>query len=88
MSDTLLVIGVVTPCAGVWIEMSSEVTIKYVGSMSLPVRECGLKSFWLRSQSCICMVTPCAGVWIEILDITCQFLGNESLPVRECGLKW
>ena len=36
--------------------------------MSLPVRECGLKSlefseaWWTRS------VTPCAGVWIEIFQ--------------------
>ena len=35
--------GIVTPRAGVWIEMSSNGHWIYPGTTSLPVRECGLK---------------------------------------------
>jgi len=35
----------VTPCAGVWIEIRGMTVPKAGGYWSLPVRECGLKSF-------------------------------------------
>ena len=48
-----------------WIEIIRIVNLIY-DYLSLPTRECGLKS---HSQSCIQgygLVTPYAGVWIEI----------------------
>ena len=55
--------------------------------MSLPLRECGLKS----EQSIVLIdevgVTPLAGVWIEIPQSPAAKIRVSSLPLRECGLK-
>jgi len=57
--------------------------------MSLPLRECGLKSIENVVSTLLHEVTPLAGVWIEI-----QSRGfpprkrSLSLPLRECGLKY
>ena len=58
--------AVVTPLAGVWIEMhrfTSKIQ-KILGS--LPLRECGLKCQKHGSEKLSPQVTPLAGVWIEI----------------------
>ena len=34
----------VTPCVGVWIEIVVRIVYRYLGSVSLPAWECGLKS--------------------------------------------
>ena len=58
--------SVVTPFAGVWIEILSPSGVR-LPAVSLPLRECGLKShlpvfaLWWKD------VTPFAGVWIEIV---------------------
>ena len=55
----------VTPLVGVWIEITNN-RHDHRNPLSLPLWECGLKSFsyspgyWFRS------VTPLVGVWIEI----------------------
>ncbi len=56
--------------------------------MSLPLRECGLKSPYNSSISSQETVTPLAGVWIEIRETWKGEKNNGSLPLRECGLKF
>ena len=55
----------VTPYAGVWIEISIYWCLSGL-FLSLPTRECGLKSSRITSQYLTDVVTPYAGVWIEI----------------------
>ena len=57
--------------------------------MSLPLRECGLKSKAKGGKPKDKNVTPFAGVWIEIcLFALLLYAGKWSLPLRECGLKY
>ena len=49
-----------------WIEISGVSGIG-TDSVSLPLRECGLKSCRLSFIVAAIFVTPLAGVWIEIL---------------------
>ena len=56
--------------------------------MSLPLRECGLKSYALNNTINSNFVTPLAGVWIEIYSAHINKTPEiTSLPLRECGLK-
>ena len=57
----------VTPLAGVWIEMNQKYR-RFYRNGSLPLRECGLKSTKKSDTCCQIPVTPLAGVWIEITD--------------------
>ena len=57
--------GVVTPLAGVWIEISNYKNIRLL-CLSLPLRECGLKCNLEEFMDIDKKVTPLAGVWIEI----------------------
>ena len=45
---------------------------------SLPLRECGLKSYIIITFQCHIVVTPLAGVWVEISVIGLSF-GNERV---------
>ena len=56
---------VVTPFAGVWIEITPQ-RADLRGGLSLPSRECGLKLPKCNRSTTYCRVTPFAGVWIEI----------------------
>ena len=56
----------VTPCVGVWIEMTEALNSVTVLA-SLPAWECGLKSTYGAATQSANGVTPCVGVWIEIL---------------------
>ena len=77
----------VTPLAGVWIEIIG-LSGTVVSCMSLPLRECGLKSLILMNVSKHINVTPLAGVWIEINKSRRDLCAFWSLPLRECGLKF
>ena len=55
----------VTPCMGVWIEMTCALLLA-VNDTSLPVWECGLKYVKHYFSASSASVTPCMGVWIEI----------------------
>ena len=79
--------GIVTPYAGVWIEIGMDASAR-VNAASLPTRECGLKLVQKIHPNTVLVVTPYAGVWIEIVNA--EELNDlfESLPTRECGLKW
>ena len=59
---------VVTPLAGVWIEilLICRTILIY---MSLPSRECGLKSLLNSVIYILGLVTPLAGVWIEMYQL-------------------
>ena len=76
----------VTPLAGVWIEIDISKTDSVI-SVSLPLRECGLKYCLQYCPEEPLLVTPLAGVWIEIAFIKYYFYVTLSLPLRECGLK-
>jgi len=60
-----LAVLIVTPLAGVWIEIDRDRRI-YSGGQSLPSRECGLKWCSDGRRFSDDAVTPLAGVWIEI----------------------
>ena len=77
----------VTPYAGVWIEILYAL-IRFIISLSLPTRECGLKSSGFSSDASTVIVTPYAGVWIEIAVLRNYNYAYRSLPTRECGLKF
>ena len=56
----------VTPLVGVWIEIVGAWKVRTSGLQSLPLWECGLKSFSLMEAEKTVHVTPLVGVWIEI----------------------
>ena len=58
----------VTPYAGVWIEISSFTMRVMSSGSSLPTRECGLK-FQNSREPNRYQVTPYAGVWIEMMIV-------------------
>ena len=62
---THLTTFIVTPYAGVWIEIHINYR-SHNDLMSLPTRECGLKFVWSVSKVDALRVTPYAGVWIEM----------------------
>ena len=68
-----------------WIEISGVSGIG-TDSVSLPLRECGLKSCRLSFIVAAIFVTPLAGVWIEIMSLTKVEHDILSLPLRECDL--
>ena len=77
----------VTPHAGVWIEIQSPLHIAQAHQVT---PHAGvwieiLKAVFTRSSI---LVTPHAGVWIEIVNGRMQLLTvYESRPTRACGLK-
>ena len=78
--------SVVTPRAGVWIEIqiaSLKRTVQSVTPRAGVWIEIADKSAMISSSR----VTPRAGVWIEICGKQPYGLSSWSLPVRECGLK-
>ena len=77
----------VTPLAGVWIEMQSW-DLLFLQSTVTP-----LAGVWIEIDPIIffpiaSIVTPLAGVWIEIAINTLITPADKSLPLRECGLKY
>ena len=77
---------IVTPCAGVWIEIPTMDTYG-IQSASLPVRECGLKFdryYEVLECEASLPVREC-GLKFPLYRITP--VAALSLPVRECGLK-
>ena len=84
ISSTIIV---VTPLAGVWI----EILFRYHHNKFLCVTP--LAGVWIEiNKSCTirtCLtVTPLAGVWIEIVSDALRGFRHMSLPLRECGLKY
>ena len=76
----------VTPLVGVWIEIADRKSLEQI-QMSLPLWECGLKS-WSRNNPAVRKsVTPLVGVWIEITSDRYFTRSLASLPLWECGLK-
>ena len=76
----------VTPYAGVWIE------IRYLTIIGLPINvtpyagvRIEIQTTQMNRQSA--WVTPYAGVWIEIKNYKDFQKWKLSLPTRECGLK-
>ena len=59
-------VSIVTPLAGVWIEIPFILILSVSQYRSLPSRECGLKFRSNGDSRSLCPVTPLAGVWIEI----------------------
>ena len=57
----------VTPFAGVWIEIAFRAASASAAFLSLPSRECGLKSNSCGTVAFGLIVTPFAGVWIEMI---------------------
>ncbi len=74
----------VTPLAGVWIEIRGPHPSPAC-PWSLPLRECGLKSFWHICTFQNGIVTPLAGVWIEI---DCDALGFVDSGVTPLAGVW
>ncbi len=64
-----------------WIEIFGSAIIGSLGGLSLPLRECGLKYFYLSSLACCHAVTPLAGVWIEIYYIINLGIAHDVTPL-------
>ena len=66
----------VTPCVGVWIEITLCHSMRSFAYESLPAWECGLKYLADMMATHFDEVTPCVGVWIEIpaskTNLSCQ----------------
>ena len=78
---------VVTPCAGVWIEISiSSVLTGF--HLVTPCAGVWIEIWYTHGEHGQPHVTPCAGVWIEITSLNSYSISIPSLPVRECGLKY
>ena len=75
----------VTPFAGVWIEISLTSRTRNCRMSSLPLRECGLKSEQRYKHRRMVQVTPFAGVWIEIFYQICQV---DSMVVTPFAGVW
>ena len=77
---------IVTPFAGVWIEMCICLQ-KSTASSSLPSRECGLKYHSTTNRSKYFSSLPSRECGLKC-DIICHATAaGMSLPSRECGLK-
>ena len=74
----------VTPCVGVWIEMSLS-DLRLNSSMSLPAWECGLKLETILQSPLHTPVTPCVGVWIEIFPWEIYW---QAMQVTPCVGVW
>ena len=70
----------VTPLAGVWIEIG-KLEYKSIALMSLPLRECGLKSSPPCIHTLLTRVTPLAGVWIEMVTANSESNGYNVTPL-------
>ena len=78
---------IVTPCAGVWIEILVYWKQSYLPP-SLPVRECGLKYLVGNVACALGQSLPVRECGLKYQN--CRMYENIqlSLPVRECGLKY
>ena len=76
----------VTPRAGVWIEISTLARGSN-SSMSLPVRECGLKFCRKYGYKGLDGSLPVRECGLKSSPIIASVGWATSLPVRECGLK-
>ena len=72
---------VVTPYAGVWIEIVIP-TFHCQSVSSLPTRECGLKYSGAHRPLTRSKVTPYAGVWIEIVLINGEYVTATGHSLR------
>ena len=63
---TTIALLLVTPFAGVWIEIAIDTAQSNISTLSPPSRGCGLKCLWEHGSNADLRVTPFAGVWIEI----------------------
>ena len=79
---------IVTPFAGVWIE------IRLLWSLGKSISVTPFAGVWIEISvsadgDTVPFVTPFAGVWIEIQQTTMSKVSRKlSLPSRECGLKF
>ena len=77
----------VTPFAGVWIEISKECGPSS-RSWVTPFAGVWIEITWGLWQNGRRLVTPFAGVWIEMYITRAEHEEfRRSLPLRECGLK-
>ena len=76
----------VTPCAGVWIEILAVKNVRYLWKVT-PCAGVWIEIAWRSQPPNRQIVTPCAGVWIEIGHERQRIDTIQSLPVRERGLK-
>ena len=81
-----LIVVLVTPCVGVWIETASFVFGEGYGQ-SHPAWVCGLKLVGISRPFAFWRVTPCVGVWIETFDFVNENDLRMSHPAWVCGLK-
>ncbi len=79
--------SLVTPRAGVWIEIPPSSALRSTGSVT-PRAGVWIEIVLVEIDAVGEMVTPRAGVWIEIIAGTRTAIRPiMSHPVRVCGLK-
>ena len=77
----------VTPFAGVWIEIGSQWKPGWIAQVT------PFAGVWIEIACGVsvyesAVVTPFAGVWIEMMQYPLKQACSPSLPSRECGLKY
>ena len=80
--------SIVTPFAGVWIEILACSLVSTCTCMSLPSRECGLKLLKYQRQKQSLMSLPSRECGLKYLRLGKRLHHRMSLPSRECGLKY
>ena len=85
---TGLALALVTPLAGVWIEILKGKTIEDVAGTSLPLRECGLKSQRRKADNMAKASLPLRECGLKYVHTALKKQYKLSLPLRECGLKF
>ena len=83
-----MVADVVTPYAGVWIEISFITSATSSMISSLPTRECGLKYHQILTVVNDVSSLPTRECGLKFLSFGDGFIYALSLPTRECGLKY
>ena len=77
----------VAPCAGAWIEIRAPSPAGGYRSVSLPVRERGLKFFAVLLIFRVIRSLPVRERGLKLMQTVKDKYLSESLPVRERGLK-
>ncbi len=81
-----LFLHIVTPLAGVWIEIVIPIMTLQLETLVTPLAGVWIE-IHIHTYNLAIAVTPLAGVWIEIPLENVVSVKIMSLPSRECGLK-
>ena len=77
----------VTSLAEVWIEILAESVVLELGTLSLPLRKCGLKLYDVAHKKRAITSLPLRKCGLKSSEPSLMISISPSLPLRKCGLK-